>query len=79
MRKDMANNRGGGGNHLPRHPINNERLCITIPEAAAMLGISRNFAYQLAREGKLPIIELGKRKLIPRIGLEKMLEKGIIK
>jgi excisionase family DNA binding protein len=55
---------------------NKNRLCITIPEAANMLGISRNFAYELARQNKLPIIKLGKRKLIPRIQLEKMLEYG---
>jgi excisionase family DNA binding protein len=53
-----------------------ERLCVTVPEAAKMLGISRNFAYELVRQHKLPVIELGKRKLIPRIQLEKMLEQG---
>ncbi len=52
-----------------------ERLCVTVPEAAAMLGISRNFAYQLVREGKLPSIRFGKRILIPRLALEKMLAK----
>ena len=54
-----------------------KRLCITVPEAAAMLGISRNFAYELVKQGKLPVIRFGKRLLIPRLGLEKMLEKGI--
>ena len=55
-----------------------KRLCITVPEAAEMLGISRNFAYQLVREGKLPSIRFGKRILIPRAGLERMLENGVI-
>jgi excisionase family DNA binding protein len=53
-----------------------KRLCIAVPEAAEMLGISRNFAYELARQGKLPTIRFGKRLLIPRAGLDKMLEKG---
>jgi len=52
-----------------------ERLCLTVPEAAEMLGISRNFAYQLVKEGKLPVIKFGKKLLIPRAALGKMLEK----
>jgi excisionase family DNA binding protein len=58
-----------------------KRLCITVPEAAEMLGISRNHGYKLVREdklvreGQLPLIRLGeKRLLIPRAALEKMLE-----
>ena len=70
-------NDGGGGSGLPRHAVIDKRLCVTVPEAAAMLGISRNFAYQLVREGKLPSIRFGKRILIPRVALEKMLEKGV--
>lgn len=53
------------------------RLCITVPEAASMMGICRNFAYELVREGKLPSIRLGKRILIPRIALEEMLKQGV--
>ena len=41
----------------------------TIPEAAAMLGVSRNTAYALAaREGELagvPVIRVGRRLLLP--------------
>jgi len=55
-----------------------KRLCITVPEAAEMLGISRNFAYELVKQGKLPAIRFGKRLLIPRVALERMLEKGVI-
>jgi excisionase family DNA binding protein len=50
------------------------RLCISVPEAAMMLGISRNHAYELVKQHKLPIIKLGKRLLIPRVALQKMLE-----
>ena len=51
-----------------------KRLCITVPEAAEMLGISRNFAYELVKQGQIPVIKFGKRLLIPRAALEKMLE-----
>ena len=67
-------NDGGGGSRFPRYAAIEERLCVTVPEAAKMLGISRNFAYQLVREGKLPSIRFGKRILIPKAALEKMLE-----
>ena len=67
---------GGGGSGLPRPDALIKRLCITVPEAAAMLGISRNFAYELVKQGKLPSVKFGKRLLIPRTGLEKMLEGG---
>ena len=70
-------NDGGGGSGLPRHTALDKRLCITVPEAAAMLGISRNFAYELVKQRKLPVIKFGKRLLIPRVALEKMLEKGV--
>ncbi|MFC1893618.1 helix-turn-helix domain-containing protein, partial [Chloroflexota bacterium] len=60
-----------------RHPVLDKRLCITVPEAAAMLGISRNFGYDLVKQGQLPVIKFGKRLLIPRVALEKMLEKGV--
>lgn len=32
----------------------NEKLTLTIPEAARRLGISRNLAYDIARRGELP-------------------------
>ena len=54
-----------------------KRLCITVPEAAEMLGISRNFAYELVKQGKLPVIRLGKKRLvIAKAALDRMLEKG---
>lgn len=44
---------------------NDERLCISVREAAKALGISRNLAYDLARTGQLPgAIRLGKKRII---------------
>ncbi len=43
---------------------------LTVEEAASLLRISRNKAYQLLAEGRLPHIRLGRRRLIPRLGLE---------
>ncbi len=55
---------------------NNESKTLTVEEAAKVLGIGRQKAYELAREGKLPVLRLGKRILVPRIALERMLDKA---
>lgn len=46
-----------------------DRLVLTIAEAAELLGISRAFAYELAAQGGLPTIRLGRRRLVPRRAL----------
>ena len=52
-----------------------EPLCISVPAAARMLGVSRNTGYEMARLGQLPIIRCGRRRLlVPRAALLKMLE-----
>lgn len=46
------------------------RLLLTVPEAAELLRISRNLAYELVTQRRIPHIRLGRRVLIPRQGLE---------
>jgi excisionase family DNA binding protein len=47
---------------------------LTIPEAAEMLGVSRGTAYEAARDGSLPTIKLGSRRIVvPRARLLAML------
>jgi len=46
-----------------------ERLVYTVAEAGEMLGISRAFAYELVARGELPVIKLGRRRLVPKVGL----------
>ena len=74
-KSNVSKAKGGGGSSLPRHAVIGERLCLTVPEAAGMLGISRNFAYDLVKQKQLPVIKFGKRILIPRVALLKMLAK----
>jgi excisionase family DNA binding protein len=45
------------------------RLVVTVGEAAEMLGVSRSFAYQLVRQSELPVIHLGRRKVVPKVAL----------
>ena len=53
-----------------------ERLTLSIPEAAKVLGISRGLAYDLARRDALPIkvIHLGRRMVLSRKAVEALLE-----
>ena len=53
-----------------------ERLTLSIPEACAILGISRNLGYELARRGELPgLIRLGQKRVVcSKLAIEKLLE-----
>ena len=53
-----------------------DKLTLTVQEAGRMLGISRATAYQLANQGKLPVIRLGRRLLISKAGLERMVNEA---
>lgn len=48
-------------------------LTVTVEQAGRMLGISRGAAYTHARDGSLPTIRLGKRLLVPKAALDKLL------
>lgn len=50
-----------------------DRLSWTVEEAAYLLGISRHSAYEAVRRGDIPSIEIGRRRLIPKQGLERLL------
>jgi excisionase family DNA binding protein len=51
---------------------NQERLTLTVEEAAAALGISRAFAYESVHWGDIPSIKIGRRILVPRAALFKL-------
>jgi excisionase family DNA binding protein len=50
------------------------RLVLTVAEAATALGISRAHAYELVARGDLPSLRLGRRIVVPRRGLERLLD-----
>lgn len=57
-------------------PCQSDRATLTVPEAAELLGIGRNLAYQLAREGELagvPVIRVGHRIVVPAARLQAVL------
>ena len=51
------------------------RLTFTVVEAATLLGIGRNSAYEAIKSGILPSVQIGRRILIPRAALEQFLLK----
>ena len=50
-----------------------ERLVITVVEMAALLRVSRPVAYKLTNMESFPVVQVGKRKLIPTEGLKRWL------
>ena len=49
---------------------------LKIEEAARILGIGRQKAYELARSGELPVLRFGKRMVVPKIALQRLLERA---
>jgi excisionase family DNA binding protein len=52
----------------------NERLVVSVEEARQLLGLSRGLMYDAVRRGEIPSVKVGRRILIPRAALQKMLE-----
>ncbi len=46
---------------------------LTVPEAAKLLRIGRNLAYELVARGEIPSVRLGRLIRVPRAALEERL------
>jgi excisionase family DNA binding protein len=60
----------------PAAPATAERLVYTVTEVGAMLGLSRNAAYEAARRGDIPTIRIGRRLIVPKVAFNRLLETG---
>ena len=49
------------------------RETFSLVEAGQILGIGRSTAYELARKGRLPVLRLGRKLVVPKVALDKML------
>ncbi len=56
--------------------VSDDRLVFTVAEAGSLLGISRAFAYELVARGELPVIRLGRRRLVPKVALFALVGNG---
>lgn len=57
--------------------MNNERLTVTVQEAAKLLGLGRDKTYALVACGRLRSVKVGKRIVIPRREVEAFLEREV--
>ena len=51
-----------------------ERVALSVTEAAALLGVSRPTVYKLLRRSDFPCFQIGARRLISRAGLERWVQ-----
>lgn len=51
-------------------------LVYNVPEAGALLGLSRNAAYAAAKSGALPTIKVGRLIRVPKAAFHRMLEEA---
>jgi excisionase family DNA binding protein len=51
-----------------------QRLTLSVEEAGRLLGISRGLAYLLVNRGEIPSIRLGRRIVVPRRALDRLLD-----
>jgi excisionase family DNA binding protein len=57
----------------PSGAADSECATVSVEMAGRILGISRGAAYARAEDGSLPTIRLGKRLLVPKAALDKLL------
>ena len=50
------------------------RATYTVPKAGEKLGVGKNTAYEAARTGQIPTIRVGRRILVPKFLLDRLLE-----
>lgn len=51
-----------------------DRLVYDVPEAGALLGLTRNGSYEAAKRGELPTIRIGKLIKVPKAALHAMID-----
>jgi excisionase family DNA binding protein len=57
--------------------MTNDKLLLTVNEAAAILRVSRAFVYELVARGDLPALHLGRRILIPRETIDRLVDNAL--
>jgi len=51
-------------------------MLMRVPEVAESLGIARSMAYQMARDGRLPAVHIGKAVRVPRRALAEWIDRN---
>lgn len=53
---------------MPTKPV------LSIAEAAEVLGVSEDLIYELTARGELPCLRLGRRKVIPTVAIQAVID-----
>lgn len=56
-------------------PITDDRVLLSISEAARLLSISRSTLYSLLGDGQLPSVRIASRRLLARNSIDEFVEK----
>ena len=57
-----------------------EQLLLTVTQAGALLGFGRSTVYELIKEGQIPVVRLGPRRVrVPRRELERWIADRTVK
>jgi excisionase family DNA binding protein len=60
------------------HPkASDDLLVYDVPEAGAMLGLTRNGSYEAAKRGDIPTIRIGGLIKVPKAAFHRMLENPV--
>ena len=62
--------------HLPQQSSPENKVTLTVSEAAELIGISKPSMYEVVRTGKVRSVKVGKKILISRQSLMDWLKKG---
>ena len=54
-----------------------QRLLLTVPEAALRLGVGRSFLYELVMRGEIDSMKLGRSRRIPVVALERFVSERL--
>jgi excisionase family DNA binding protein len=49
-------------------------LVLTVPEAGKALGLSAWSSYAAVSRGEIPVLRIGKRMVVPKVALQRLLE-----
>lgn len=55
-----------------------QSLVYDVPEAGALLGLTKNGSYEAAKRGDLPTIRIGRLIKVPKAALHRMLDRAVI-
>jgi Helix-turn-helix domain len=55
------------------HPKYKDRSSFSITECAEILGVSKWCLWYAAKRGDLPVVTIGRRKIVPRVRLERLM------